>query len=99
MPVREDCKPKARRPWLLAKQVEFFKTTPLAASKPVCSGQLLTSFWSPQEMLKNTLRGWWLLLALLACNQLAGADDEEEHLLQKAAQASARGDFDQAIGV
>jgi lipoprotein NlpI len=39
------------------------------------------------------------LLALLACNQLARAHDSEEDLLQRATQASARGDSDQAIGV
>ena len=50
-------------------------------------------------MLKNAPRGWCLMLVLLACNQLAEADDSEEDLLQKSTQASARGDFDQAIGV
>ncbi len=49
-------------------------------------------------MISNTLRTGFLL-TLLACNQLAGADDSEEDLLQKATQASVRGDVDQAIGV
>lgn len=50
-------------------------------------------------MLKSLPRCWSLLLALLACNPLAVADDSEEDLLQKATQASARGDIEQAIGV
>src|SRR5688572_25487070 len=48
--------------------------------------------------MSNTLRTG-CLLALVACNQLAKADDSEEDLLQKATQASVRGDIDQAIGV
>jgi lipoprotein NlpI len=50
-------------------------------------------------MSKKPPGGWWLVLALLTCNQLARADNSEEDLLQRAAQASARGDIDQAIGV
>ena len=45
------------------------------------------------------LRTGSLLLALLACNRLAAGDDTEEDLLQKATQASVRGDIDQAINV
>ena len=41
---------------------------------------------------------WTTMAILLTCSPLAAADDTEEDLLQKAAQASARGDSQQAIG-
>src|SRR5258708_7021579 len=46
----------------------------------------------------SRLRMGSMLLALLACNPPAMADDTEEDLLQKATDASVRGDLDQAIG-
>ena len=50
-------------------------------------------------MFSDALRTGWMCAVLLSCCHSAAAEDSEEDLLQRAAQASARGESEQAIGV
>ena len=50
-------------------------------------------------MFSDALRTGWMCAVLLFCCHFAAAKDSEEDLLQRAAQASARGESEQAIGV